>query len=198
MIEDELVRIWQSSPNQERVKFEKSRLMIEVQSSMDHFHKQVKYRDLREQIAVIIVIPFFAYAAYSIPHLLTKLASVLIIGWAVYVFFRLRNAKKHKPGAFTETYIEYLYKTRAYLQIQKQLMDSVVYWYILPGMLLVILFLMGFIGIPGKARGIMKVSIANALLAVVTYFLNKRSVKRQIMPRLEKVDQLIKVMEKSE
>jgi len=41
--------------------------------------------------------------------------------------------KKHKPGAFTETYLEYLHQTRNYLLVQKQLLDSVLYWYILPG-----------------------------------------------------------------
>ena len=34
MIEDELIKIWQSSSNQERVKFEKSKLMIELQLSL--------------------------------------------------------------------------------------------------------------------------------------------------------------------
>src|SRR6185369_7879018 len=102
-----------SSPNQERIKFEKSRLMIDVQASMDHFNKKVKYRDLAEQVGVMIVIPAMAYSAYAIPHVVTKLASVLTIGWAIYIAVRLRSAKKHKPGAFAESYMDYLYKTRA-------------------------------------------------------------------------------------
>jgi len=36
----------------------------------------------------------FAYSAYTIPHLLTKVASVLIIGYALFVAIQLRNAKK--------------------------------------------------------------------------------------------------------
>jgi CDP-diglyceride synthetase len=197
MIEDELVKIWHSSPNQERIKFEKSRLMIEVQSTVDHFHKKIRYRDLMEQIAAVVVIPVFAYYAYSIPFTLTKIASVLIIFWAVYVIIRLRNAKKHQPGAFTETYLEYLYKTREYLHIQKKLLDNVIYWYILPGMTLVLLFVMGFMGVAGKSSYIIRMSVANVVLAVAAYFLNKMAVKKQIMPRLEKIDELIKVMEAS-
>jgi hypothetical protein len=196
MMEEELIAIWQSSPNQERVKFEKSRLMIDVQSSMDRLHKAIKHRDLREQIAVVIVIPAFGYSAYSIPYLLTKVASVLIIGWAIYIVIRLRNAKKHKPGAFTETYLEYLYQTRNYLHIQKQLLDDALYWYILPGMTLTFLFLMGFMGIPGKAKGLIRMSIVNAVFAVLVYFLNKRTVKKQFMPRLAKIEELIGAMEK--
>jgi hypothetical protein len=195
MMEEELIKIWQSSPNQERVKFERSRLMIELQSSMDHFHKKIKYRDLMEQLAVVLIIPVFAYYAYSIPQTLTKVASVLIIFWGIYIVVRIRNAQKNKPGAFTETYMEYLYKTREYLRIQKHLLDSVLYWYVLPGFALISLFVLGFIGVPGKSQYITKMMIGNTVLAVSIYLLNKRAVKKEFIPRLEKVDRLIMVME---
>jgi len=197
MIEDELVKIWQSSPNQERVKFEKSRLMIDVKSSLDHFHKQIKYRDLREQIAALLVIPVFAYYVYHIPFTLSKIASGLIVLWVIYVMIRMRNAKKHKPGAFTESYREYLYKSREYLKIQKQMLDNVLYWYILPAVFLVFLFTMGP-GITGRLPKILKMGIGNVVLGVVIYYLNKRAVKKQFIPRLEKIDELIKVMERSD
>lgn len=195
-MEEELIKVWQSSPNQERVKFEKSRLMIDVQSSMDDFHKKIKYRDLREQIGVALVIPVFAYSAFAFPSLVTKVASVLIVGYSLFVAIRLRNAKKHKPGAFSETYLEYLHKTRSYLLIQKQLLDTVLYWYILPCMTLTMLFVMGF-GITGRLKLLINMGLVNVVLAVATYFINKRSVKTEIIPRLAKVDELINVLEKS-
>jgi len=196
MMEEELIKIWQSSPNQERIKFEKSRLMIEMQSSIDRFHKQIKNRDLREQIAVAIIIPAFAYSAFTIPHLLTKVASILIICYAIFIVLKLRNAKKRKPGTVTETYLEYLHKMRDYLLVQKQLLDSVLYWYILPGMTLTMLFFVGF-GITGRVAQIVKMGIANVVLAIVTLFLNKKGVKDQILPRLTKIKELISVLEKS-
>lgn len=195
-MEEELIKIWQSSPNQERVKFEKSRLMIEVQSSIDDFHKKVKFRDLREEIAAFIAIPIFAYFAFTIPYLLSKVAAVLIIGFGIFVVVRLRNARKHKPGALAETYLEYLYKMRAYLVIQKQLLDSVLYWYILPGITLTMLFVFGF-GITGRLKPILKMAFLNVILAVVTYYLNKRGVNKEIMPRISKINALIGVMENS-
>jgi hypothetical protein len=195
MMEEELIKIWQSSPNQERIKFEKSRLIIDMQSSMDKFHRAIKNRDLREQIGIAIVIPAFAYSAYAIPFLLTKLASVLIIIWAIYIAFRLRNAKKHRPGAFFESYLEYLHKTREYLRIQKQMMDNTIYWYILPGISLTMLFVLGFSGEPGRSKIITRMAIFNVVLAVVTYFMNKGAVQKEFVPRLKKVDELIQVME---
>jgi hypothetical protein len=196
MMENELVKIWQSSPNLERVKFEKSRLMIDVQYTVDHLHKKIKYRDLTEQIAIVLGIPVFAYYTYSIPFTLTKIASVLIIFWGIYVFIRLRNAKKHKPGSFTLPYLEYLYKTREYILIQKQLVDNILYWYILPAMALMFLFILGP-GITGRVLKIMKTGLGIVAVGVAIYFLNKRAVKKQFIPRLVKIDELINVMEKS-
>lgn len=197
-MEDELIRIWQSSPNQERVKFQKSRLMIDLQSSLDRFHKVIRNRDLVETIAAIMVIPIFAYYAYVIPYVLTKIASVLIGVWAVYVVIRLRKARMHKPGAFTASYQEYLHKTREYLSVQKKLLDTVLYWYLLPGFVLMLLFLMGFIGNPEKHTYVIRTGTVAFILGIFVYFLNRRAVKKHIIPRLEKVDELIKVLENNE
>src|SRR5258708_4383676 len=182
MIEEELIKIWQSSPNQERIKFEKSRLMIEVQASTDRLHRSIKYRDLREQIAALFVIPVFAYAAYTVPFVLTKIASVLTILWAIYVIMTLRNAKKHKPGAFTETYLEYLIKTRVYIDIQKRMIDSILYWYILPCWAIMSLGLAGFLGLPGKLKVIIQTEVLGIVVGIATYVLNKRAVKKELLP----------------
>jgi hypothetical protein len=193
MIEDELIKIWQTSPSQERAKFEKSRLMIEVQTTVDRLHKKIKYRDLMEQLAVVLACPVFAYYAYSIPFILTKIASVLIIAWGIYVVIRLRQAKKHKPGALTETYLEYLYQTRNYLLVQKQLLDSVLTWYILPAALLTFLFILGP-GLAGRLQKVLKMSAGIVALSVAIYWLNKQSAKKQLEPRLEKIEKLLHVM----
>ncbi len=196
MIEDELIKIWQSSPNQERVKFEKSRLMIDVQTSVDRLHKAIKFRDLREIIAAMIVIPIFGLYAFIFPFILSKIASVLIILYAIFVIIRLRSAKKHKPGEFTETYLEYLLKTRDYIRIQKRLLETVLYWYILPGLTLVTMFTIGFFESPKVSTGMFVFSFAfYFVVGVGLYLLNKRAVKKVIDPQLEKVEQLIKVIQ---
>ena len=197
MTEDELVRIWQSSPNQERIKFEKSRLMIDVQSSMDRIHRFVKYRDLMDTIPAILIIPAFAYYAFTGPFMLPRIASGFIALWAMYLIFRLRKAKKNKPGSMTETYMEYLQKNKRFLIDQKELMDTILYWAVIPLVTFVSLFFIGFfIERPGPA---IKRAIAlggNVALGIVVYLMNKWTVKNQIVPRLEKVDKLISVMEK--
>lgn len=195
MIEDELVKIWQSSPNQERLKFEKSRLMIDVQSGLNDVHRAVKYRDLMDIMSACIVIPAFAFYVFFVPFTLTKIASGCIALWGVYVIIRIRRAKKNKPGALTGTYLEYLHKSRRFLLDQKDLMDTVLYWAILPVVALGSLFLIGFWQRPGPTLNRAMALCGNAALGIVIFFMNKWAVKKQIMPRLEKVDALIRLME---
>jgi len=194
-MEEELKIIWQSSVNEERLKFEKSRLIMDVQSSLDRIHKYIRYRDLSELIGATIVVPVMVYYAYIVPPTLSKTASVLIALWAIFVIVQLRKARKHKPGAYTETYLEYLYKTREYLGVQKRLLDNVLYWYILPSMVFIFLFLAGFMGVPEKLTWMMITATGAVVLEIIVYFLNKRAIKKGILPRLNKVEELIKLME---
>jgi hypothetical protein len=77
------------------------------------------------------------------------------------------------------------------------MLDSVIYWYILPGISLTMLFVMGF-GVTGnRLKFLIKYGLLNVALAVATYYLNKRAVKKELVPRLEKIDELIRVLEKT-
>lgn len=195
MIEDELAKIWQSSPNQERIKFEKSRLMIDVRSSLDRLHRFVKYRDLMDTVPAIAIIPAFAYYAFTGPFLLPNVASGLISLWAIYLILRLRKAKKNKPDSMTGTYMEYLQKNRQFLLDQKELMDTILYWAVLPLVILVSLFLIGFfVERPGPTINRAIALGGNVVVGIIVVLMNKWTVKTQILPRLEKIDQLINVM----
>ncbi|MDX1768666.1 MAG: hypothetical protein R3294_11475 [Arenibacter troitsensis] len=192
MIEDELIKIWQSSPNQERIKFEKSKLMIDLQSSLDRFHRTIKYRDLMETIPGIIIIPIFVYIAYTIPFTLSKIGAIWIILSIIYIIIRLQKAKKIRPGSFTETYRDYLIKTKEYLFIQKKLLDTVIYWYFSPIAIGIVLFSIGAIN---NIKDLLVNLGGLIVLGIIVYILNKRAIKKQITPRLKKIDELLKVME---
>lgn len=85
MIEDELIKIWQSSSNQERLKFKKSKLMIELQASLGRLHRWWKYIERVNVISALVTIPPFIFAIYWAPFTSMKIASALVIVWAIYV-----------------------------------------------------------------------------------------------------------------
>jgi hypothetical protein len=196
MIEDELVKIWQSSPNHEVVKFEKSRLMLDMQSGIDKFNKMVKGRDLREMAGAFVAVPFMAFISYKSPYLLTKIGAMLGILSGVYVMLRLRNAAKLSKVSFNETYLQYLYYHKLHVQEQIHLLETVLYWYILPFYVSVTLMVTGaFLG-NGKLEQFLIREMINTLLAVGIYYLNQYAVRKTLKPRLDKIDELIAVLEK--
>jgi CDP-diglyceride synthetase len=171
--------------------------MIDVQSTLDRLHKEIKNRDRMDTMSLAIAIPAFVFSTYFVPFTLSKIASGFVALWSVYLIIRLRKAKKNKPGAFTGTYVEYLNKTREFLLSQKQLMDTVLYWAIIPFIVFSSMFFIGFMERPDvTVTRTISLCGGSFVLSLIVYFLNKWAVKNQILPRLEKVDELIKVMEK--
>lgn len=195
-MEDELVKIWQSSPNQERVKFERSRLLLDVQTNIDRLNKMIKQRDLREIAGVALATPIFSFIAYRTPFVMTKIGALVIVLAGIFVAWRLRNAQKRKSDPVTATYLEYLYKTRQILRAQKHLLDTVLYWYISPFLIGVTFMLLGRYGEAEKLHMFIKGEIGAVLIGVIVYFLNKRAVKSILIPQLEKIERLISVLEK--
>ena len=194
--EDELINIWQSSSNQERIKFEKSRLMIEMKSSLDRFHKSVKYRDLTETLNAIIMIPFLVYLVYAVPYTLSKIGAILMALFLIYVIIKLKSLNKHKPNTLTDSYIDYLYQCKNYLNLQKEMRKTAPIWYILPLLTGTIVFVLGAVlNVPGNI--FVKTMVLSIIVVggLVIHFYNTWIIKKQYIPRLKKMEELIKAME---
>ncbi|GMT45800.1 MAG: hypothetical protein IEMM0006_1632 [bacterium] len=191
MIEEELINIWKYSDEQERVKFEKSRLIIDLQTNLDKFEKSLRNRDLRELIPAMVMIPLFGFITYFIPFVLSKVGAGLIVLWCIYLIIRIKSLKKYKPVTPTETYLKYLYKTKEYLSIQKKLLNEVLYWYILPSCTGALLFFLGFEMNPGKLAFFIIITVG---LGVIIYVLNKQTVKKEFDPRLDRIDKMISTL----
>ena len=192
MIEDELIKIWQSSSNQERLKFEKSRSIIELDSSLERLHRWWKYLELVEVISVIIMILSFAFIAYHAPFTATKIASVLIIIFGINILIKVLGIKKFKPSDLEKNYLEYLNKTKEYLESQKKLLETAVYWVFLPIYPILLLFFIGFWHITAQRYFIVIIYLVAIGIGIYGYFLNKKRVKNEINPRIARVNKLIK------
>lgn len=196
MMEDELIKIWQSSPQAEQIRFQKSRLILDMENSLNRFHRLLKYGILSEQIAAIIIIPVFLYYIYVVPPVLSKIASFLIVIWVIWYMFLLRRFKKAKPNTLTLGYLEYLKKNRTYMNTLKKWGETGTYWYILPPTSGYFLFIAGhyFEGIINNAF-LVKLILIGVVTVIAYYFYFKWAVKKIYTPRLKKIDELIKVME---
>lgn len=197
MIEDELIKIWQSSNNQERLKFEKSKLIIELQSSLGRLHRWWKYLELIEVISAIICILSFSFIVYWAPFTTTKIASALFVIFSINILIQVLGIKKIKPSDLETNYLEYLKKTKKYLNSQKRLFETSVYWGILPIYPILLLFFAGFWHIPKKRLIVIIVFLVAIGLGIYGYFLNKKRVRNEINPRIDRVDELTRAIKGS-
>ncbi len=194
MIEDELIKIWQSSSNQERIKFEKSKLMIELQSSLKRLDKWWNYIELSETVLAIFGVLLCTFLLFKIPFILTKIALALLIICAVYLIIKYRGVKKFQPSDLENNYLNYLKKNREYLEAQKKFLKTYFYWGILPVYPIMLLFT---ISVWEKApiHLIALINGATIGIGIYGYFLNKKRVKREITPRISGINELINQLE---
>lgn len=194
-MEEELIKIWKSSPEREQVKFEKSRLLIDVKSGLDRFHSSMKWLYLRESLAAIITIPMFAYFALQASNLISQIGAGLIVLWASYILLVVRKTKKKIPDEYALSYLEFLHETKAYLETQMKLRLNIFYWYVLPFLSFCYLFMLGFILESSDGPTFMiGGGIYCLVIGAAIYFLNRRSARKVVGPKLEKVNELIEKM----
>ena len=194
MIEDELIKIWQSSSNQERIKFEKSKLMIELQSSLKRLDRWWNYIELSETVLAVFGVLLSTFLLFKIPFILTKIALALMIICAVYLIIKYRSVKKFQPSDLENNYLNYLKKNREYLQAQKKFLKTYFYWGILPVYPIMLLFTIS-IWEKVPVHMIVLINVATIGIGIYGYFLNKKRVKREIVPRISGINELINQLE---
>tara|TARA_R110002050_G_scaffold280806_1_gene427881 strand:+ start:2019 stop:2606 length:588 start_codon:yes stop_codon:yes gene_type:complete len=194
MIEDELIKIWQSSSNQERIKFEKSKLMIELQSSLKRLNRWWNYMELSETILAVFGVLVSTFLIFKIPFILTKIALALMIICAVYLIIKYRTVKKYQPSDLENDYLKYLKKNREYLQAQKKFLKTYFYWGILPVYPIMLLFTIS-VWEKVPIYLIVLINVATIGMGVYGYFLNKKRVKKEITPRISGINELINQLE---
>ena len=150
MLEQELKEIWKNSSQTEKIKFETSRLLIELDAKMNRVEKVIRRRDINEISASIFGILLFGYFTYEIPFPLTKIACILSIFWFGYLIFKLGNNKsKKRPIDLALPIREQLDNQKGNMLKEAKLLDTVLYWYVLPPLIANVLFIWGF-GDPEK------------------------------------------------
>lgn len=195
-MEEELIKIWQSSPQQEQVKFERSRLMMDVQSHLDRFHRSMKWLYFRESLSAFIAIPVFGYFAFQATHVISQIGAALIALWAAYLLLVVKQTKQKNPDGYAMDYLQYLRKTKDYLELQMKLRLNIFYWYVLPFLTFCYLFMLGvMLEKSNDTMYILGAAIYCLVIGTAIYFLNRRSARKVVGPKLEKVVGLISAME---
>lgn len=201
MMENELRAIWQSSPNHERIKFKKSRLILELQSILNSFERTTRYWDLIEIGVALTMIPLFGYQVFRLPSFVAKLGALLITVWLVFVISNVIKLKKIKPCK-EDAYLDYLKQSKQYLENHKRFSDKLMSRYVIPCLIGVALITIGKLDLMTKSlQEIVQIRLVWISLflftgiGILAYILNRRVLNKEFKPKLKKLDVLLRLME---
>lgn len=192
MLQDELQQIWQGAAQQELVRFERSKLLMEMDRQLADFKTRIRRRDWLEIIVAIVMIPIFTATAILMPYLSAQIGSGILVAWMLYVIIRLRRNQNQEPPSEGLSMREYLQQSRAYVLKQIQLLNTVLYWYLLPPAIGLGLFFWADGSNVGKT-----IVLFAGVLALYGYiwYMNKQAVKNELEPVLKQIDEALEALE---
>ncbi|GAB5526181.1 MAG: hypothetical protein Roseis2KO_40530 [Roseivirga sp.] len=212
MLEQELKNIWKNSSQVEQIKFDLSRLVIDLDSKMKRIEKAIRSRDLREIGAALIVVPLFGYLAYEVPYPITRAAAILTILWAFFVIYKFRSVQKKRiKEDLSLSFRQQLANQKSNMMDQHRLIDTVLYWYVLPPFILNMLFVwsLGYPSdiewsgnlinhLPMDTNNKIGFTIALAIFNAFVVWLNKRAVKKTLNPLIADIERVEQQLQNEE
>jgi Protein of unknown function (DUF3887) len=196
MNDDELKKLWQQQPLREPVP-SAAQLISAMQNKTTLLRRCLDARDLRELLAcafVIILFGYFYFTVYREP--ISRLGVLIIIGSTVFIAWKLvytrRTTPPAPPGA---TIIESLGAELKSVRAQSRLLGSVLWWYLLPGFIGVLVATWGL-----RIDPYTKIFCTLFFIAVdaFIYWVNKWARSKQLLPLEAQLESLLRSAETGE
>jgi hypothetical protein len=132
MNDDELKALWQQQPLREPIPAEQ--MMSAMQNKTTLLRQCLDARDLREVVTcaiVFVVFGFFYFTVYREP--LSRVGVLIVLGSSIYIAWKLISTRRSTPPAPPgATIIESLQAELNAVRAQSRLLESVLWWYLLP------------------------------------------------------------------
>ncbi len=196
MNDDELKKIWQRQPLREPA-VSAEQLVSAMQSKTSQLRHCLDARDLRELVGcavIIVTFGIFYFTVYRTP--ISRLGDLIIIASTIFIAGKLIHARRSNPAAPPgATIVESLRAELKAVRTQSRLLGSVLWWYLLPG----------FIGLVVATWGMgldPYLNIVCTLLFIAVdafiYWLNQRARATQLLPIEAQLESLLHSAETGE
>jgi len=173
-----------------------SELLRLVRERSEAFDQKIQRRDLLESVAAAAVFLFFGWLAWHDPSPLVTAGSLIIMGGSALIFWRLRRARTRFPEASADQPVsQMLRQERAKVDAQIRLLESILWWYIAP---LLIGLLLVTVGDNGWSTFTLVYGAVALAGAAGIYVLNQRAVRTDLKPRRAELTRLLKQVEETD
>ena len=196
MNDDELKKLWHQQPLR-KPDVSPEQLASAMQMQTSQLRGIVNARDIRELVAcafVAIMFGIFYFTVYITP--VSRLGALVVIGSSIFIAWKLIYTRwKMQPAPPGATVIESLQTELNALRAQSRLLGSVLWWYLLPGGIGVLLCAWGG---GGELAGNIGYTIFVIALYASIYWLNQWSRAKELLPVQVQLESLIRSAETGE
>ena len=195
---DDLKQDWQETIVKPSTKNDSKEVTAMLELQTTKIDKEVKRRDILEISIAALCIPVWIYGLFNSAGTMQSAGFVLAILSCIFIPYKLVSAKKITPSK-SSSLRAFLEKEKQKLAQQKQLLESIVSWYITPLAISIVLITLGAtvdtLGMPQIHSNLMVYYGFLVLLIVGIYLLNKRAAKKKFGPLLENIEKRLKELE---
>jgi small neutral amino acid transporter SnatA (MarC family) len=172
---DDLREIWQKQEVEE-MKFS----VEELRAKAAQFQSRIRWRNLREQVACLVVVGMSGAMFVNRPETVFRVSSALMIAGAIYVAWHLQRAGSPPTPPVEMARTDGLSFYRSELMRQRDLLQGIWKWYLgplIPGPALLAIY--GMITAPARLRWFpILYAILAALFCWFVTWLNHRAAQR--------------------
>jgi len=189
---DDLKQDWQQTVKAPPLTADFKEVISVLEKETSKIDKEIKRRDILEISIAMLLIPVWVFGLVNSVSLIQTLGCWFAIATSLFVSYKLLRAKRVEAprDASVKAFLE---TEKQKVQQQKQLLESIVWWYIAPITLSIVLITLGAnvdsSGMPQITDFILKYYGALALLVVGGYLLNKRAARKKFGPLLTNIEQ---------
>jgi hypothetical protein len=194
---DKYQQAWQAHTAETRVTVDADSLLKEVQSHQRNFRALIFWRDFREVVVALVLIPVWFCLGLTMSLPWTWWLTVPVLIWMAGFMLVYRRRHMPKPGEPDQPLLPSVKSSLSEVEAQIWLLRNVFWWYLLPPSISISAFFVhvGWLLLgQGWLPALGSVVVSEAVLAVVygaLYFVNQYAVRSQLEPRRQELVTLL-------
>jgi F0F1-type ATP synthase assembly protein I len=189
MNDEELKQLWHQQELAPPLKVTDTELIDCMKKKMKKFDRDISRRDWRELGACAIAFGAFFYLSLRHPPALSLAGCVVIMLSCVFIAWRLIAARRAHPTVpETASTSDFLRAEIVKVVRQMQLLQTVLWWYLLPLFIGLELFELGFHRPDGELFSML---LFNLAIFGFIYWANLRGVRKYFMPLKQELENML-------
>lgn len=193
MKDEELKTIWKAS-NERIEEINLNNLNLnDMNQAIKKFEQRITKRNNLEIAVAIGSIALFIVFAYIKVEPMAKLGAILLVLYAANVIYQLRKTESKQPTFdMTQSLKLQLIDYQNYIKAERKLLKNIAYWYLLPMLPGMVLFLIGTGSTPIYVIIYFVVVI---IMFTGIYLLNQKAVRGNMDPLIEDINKALATLE---